>query len=95
MDNEKIYLDYNATTPVDPRVLDVMARVSRENFGNPSSSHCFGRPAGEIVNQARLQVATALKAEPQEGRRAIIWLLKEWSYPIFCKVVNRMLLSLP
>ena len=66
MDSEKIYLDYNATTPIDPRVLDGMAQVARENFGNPSSSHCFGRPAAEIVKKARLQVAVVLNAEPEE-----------------------------
>ncbi|MBN2808307.1 MAG: cysteine desulfurase [Deltaproteobacteria bacterium] len=66
MDNEKIYLDYNATTPIDPRVLEGMAAVGRDNFGNPSSSHCFGRPAAEIVRRARLQVAAVLKAEPEE-----------------------------
>ncbi len=66
MSSEKIYLDYNATTPIDSRVLEVMAKVAQENFGNPSSSHCFGRPAAEIVKKARLQVATVLNAEPEE-----------------------------
>lgn len=66
MDSEKIYLDYNATTPIDPRVLKEMAQVADETFGNPSSSHCFGRPAAEIVNRARQQVAALLKAEADE-----------------------------
>ena len=66
MSYEKIYLDYNATTPVDPRVLEVVAQVSQENFGNPSSSHCFGRSSAEIVRRARMQVASLLNAEPEE-----------------------------
>ena len=66
MDSEKIYFDYNATTPIDPRVLKEMAKVARENFGNPSSSHCFGRPAAEIVKRARQQVAAVLNAAPEE-----------------------------
>ncbi len=66
MDNEKIYFDYNATTPIDPRVLEEMAKVGRENFGNPSSSHYLGRRAAEIVKQARQQVAAVLNAEPEE-----------------------------
>lgn len=66
MDSEKIYFDYNATTPIDPRVLKEMAKVARENFGNPSSSHCFGRSAAEIVKRARQQVAAVLNAAPEE-----------------------------
>ncbi len=66
MDSDKIYLDYNATTPVDPRVFKEIAQVARENFGNPSSSHCFGRPAAEIVKRARQQVSALLNAEPEE-----------------------------
>ena len=66
MDSEKIYFDYNATTPIDPRVLKEMAKVARENFGNPSSSHCFGRSAAEIAKRARQQVAAVLNAAPEE-----------------------------
>ena len=68
MDSEKIYFDYNATTPIDPLVLEEMVNVARENFGNPSSSHCFGRPAAEIVKRSRQQVAAVLHAEPEEIR---------------------------
>ncbi|MCD6533675.1 MAG: cysteine desulfurase [Deltaproteobacteria bacterium] len=66
MVSEKIYFDYNATTPIDPQVLAEMANVARDNFGNPSSSHCFGRPAAEIVKRSRQQVATLLRAQAEE-----------------------------
>ena len=42
-----VYLDYNATTPVDPRVADAMAPFLTEHFGNPSSDHYFGRETRE------------------------------------------------
>ena len=49
-----MYLDYNASTPVDPRVLDVMVDVYRNHFGNASSrTHKFGSDASKIVEQAR------------------------------------------
>ncbi|MEA3333177.1 MAG: cysteine desulfurase family protein [Pseudomonadota bacterium] len=66
MASEKIYFDYNATTLIDPLVLEEMANVARDNFGNPSSSHCFGRPAAEIVKRSRQQVATLLRAQAEE-----------------------------
>jgi cysteine desulfurase len=52
-----IYLDYNATTPVAPDVLDAMLPWLREEFGNPSSSHAFGRRAAQAVATARRQIA--------------------------------------
>ena len=53
-----VYLDYHASTPVDPRVLEVMLPWFTEKFGNPhSSSHSFGREAAEAVEKARGQVA--------------------------------------
>lgn len=61
-----IYLDYNATTPVDPRVLEAMLPYLREHFGNPSSSHPYGVQARMGVEQARRQVATLLGGEPDE-----------------------------
>ena len=54
-----IYLDYNATTPVAPEVVDAMLPFLREHFGNPSSSHPFGRLAAQAVAEA-LRPDTAL-----------------------------------
>ena len=60
-----IYLDYQATTPVDPRVLERMLPYFSEIFGNPhSSAHAFGWAADEAVEQARREVAALL-----DGRR--------------------------
>ncbi|MCB1667103.1 MAG: IscS subfamily cysteine desulfurase [Porticoccaceae bacterium] len=67
-----IYLDYSATTPVDPRVADVMSKclTADGNFGNPASrSHSFGWQAEEAVETARRQVADLLNADPRE----IVW----------------------
>jgi cysteine desulfurase len=61
-----IYLDYNATTPVDPRVLEAMLPYLRERFGNPSSSHAYGQDAHDAVDRARGQVAGLLGASPDE-----------------------------
>lgn len=62
-----IYLDYNATTPCDPRVIEMMLPYFRENFGNAASkSHLFGWQAEEAVQYAREQVAALIKAEPGE-----------------------------
>ncbi|HEX5152788.1 MAG TPA: cysteine desulfurase family protein [Parafilimonas sp.] len=61
-----IYLDNNATTPIDKRVLDAMLPFLTENFANPSSTHCFGITAGEAVKKARNQVAEFINAEENE-----------------------------
>jgi cysteine desulfurase len=61
-----IYLDCNATTPVDPRVADVMIPVLRDVYGNPSSGHREGRRARALVEAAREQVAACLGAQPEE-----------------------------
>jgi cysteine desulfurase len=62
-----IYLDHNATTPVDPRVLEAMLPYLREHFGNASSkNHPYGWKAGEAVEAAREQVATLLGASARE-----------------------------
>ena len=61
-----IYLDYNATTPVDPAVLDAMLPFLREHFGNPSSSHAYGKVAHDAVEAAREQVAALIGAESDE-----------------------------
>jgi cysteine desulfurase len=65
-----IYMDYGATTPVDPRVVDAMVPWLREHFGNPSSrSHAWGWEAEEAVENARAQVAGLVGADPRE----IVW----------------------
>ena len=65
-----IYLDYGATTPVDPRVVDAMIPWLREHFGNPASrSHAWGWEAEEAVEKGRDQVAALIGADPRE----IVW----------------------
>ncbi len=61
-----IYLDYNATTPVDPAVVDAMEPYLREHFGNPSSDHVYGYRTRAAVQTAREQLATLLGAAPEE-----------------------------
>ena len=61
-----IYLDYAATTPVDPRVLDAMMPYFREMFGNPSSIHRLGQKAEAAVDEAREKVAAVLNCRPDE-----------------------------
>jgi cysteine desulfurase len=65
-----IYMDYGATTPVDPRVVDAMIPWLREHHGNPASrSHAWGWEAEEAVERARGQVAALIGADPRE----IVW----------------------
>jgi cysteine desulfurase len=64
--NQSIYMDYAATTPVDPRVFEAMEPFLRERFGNPSSIHSFGQDALDAVETARRQVAALLCADPSE-----------------------------
>jgi cysteine desulfurase len=61
-----IYLDHNATTPVDPAVADKMAWFLREHFGNPSSLYPIGRRVKELMNEARERVAAALGVDRGE-----------------------------
>ena len=63
---DPIYLDYNATTPVDPRVADAMIPYLREHFGNPSSSHVLGQRTRAAVETARRQAASFLGTEPAD-----------------------------
>jgi len=65
-----IYMDYGATTPCDPRVVDAMIPWLREHFGNPASrSHAWGWEAEEAVEKARKDVADLIGADPRE----IVW----------------------
>jgi cysteine desulfurase len=61
-----IYLDYNATTPIAPEVLDAMLPFLQEQFGNPSSSHAYGAAAHEGMDRARRQVASLIGCAPDE-----------------------------
>jgi cysteine desulfurase len=70
MTSRPVYLDYSATTPVDPRVVDKMVPWLYEQFGNPASnSHAYGWEAEEAVEAARQNVADLVNADPRE----IIW----------------------
>ncbi|RQQ01875.1 IscS subfamily cysteine desulfurase [Burkholderia stagnalis] len=65
-----IYMDYSATTPVDPRVVDKMVPFLHEQFGNPASrSHSYGWEAEQAVEEARAHVAALIGADPRE----IVW----------------------
>ena len=65
-----IYLDYSATTPVDPRVVDAMVPWLGQHFGNPASrSHAFGWEAEKAVENARAHVAALVNCDPRE----LIW----------------------
>jgi len=65
-----VYMDYAATNPVDPRVVDAMIPWLREHFGNPASrSHAWGWEAEEAVEKARQYVAELIGADPRE----IVW----------------------
>ncbi len=61
-----IYLDYNATTPHDPEVISAMRPYLEEHFGNPSSSHIYGRITEEAIENARRQSASLLNCMPEE-----------------------------
>ena len=61
-----VYLDYSATTPVDPRVSDFMTTLFSDSFGNPSSVHRYGQIAEAAVDSARETVASVLNCKPEE-----------------------------
>jgi cysteine desulfurase NifS len=63
---DPIYLDYNATTPVDPQVSEAMLPYVFQHFGNPTSSHVFGLAARKAVDVARNQVARMLRCDDNE-----------------------------
>lgn len=62
----RVYFDNNATTPIDPRVIEVMAQTMRTVFGNPSSIHAVGREARRVVEEARESIAKLLGATDRE-----------------------------
>jgi len=64
---QPIYLDYNATTPVDPAVAEAMQPYIAMHYGNPSSGHAFGRKAKEAVEEARARVAALLGCTSEES----------------------------
>ncbi|MFY1826538.1 cysteine desulfurase family protein [Myxococcus fulvus] len=61
-----LYLDHNATTPVDPEVVDALLPYLREHHGNPSSGHAYGRRAHAALEEARCKVAALIGAKPDE-----------------------------
>jgi len=63
---KRVYLDYNATTPVDPRVFEAMIPYLKEEYGNPSSIHSFGSRGKAALDNSREQVAELLGARPKE-----------------------------
>ncbi len=66
MNEKPIYLDYAATTPIEPRVLDAMMPFLTEKFGNPNSIHTYGREARRVVDEAREKISQLLKCQPSE-----------------------------
>ena len=61
-----VYLDHNATTPLDPRVFEAMRPYLTTFYGNPSSLHCLGRAARSAIDTARQQVAALVNVEPRQ-----------------------------
>jgi len=61
-----IYMDYNATTPIDERVLSAMLPYLKEEFGNPSSIYSLAQRARRAVEEAREKLAKLLNADPKE-----------------------------
>jgi cysteine desulfurase len=62
----QIYLDFNATTPIDPRVAESMRAAMNDGYGNPSSPHWAGAPAKRMVEASRKRVASLLSCSPEE-----------------------------
>ena len=63
---KRVYLDHNATTPLDPRVFDAMKPYLVEHYGNPSSPHYYGRHAKQALEESREKIATAINAKTKE-----------------------------
>lgn len=64
--NRQVYLDYAATTPLDPAVLETMLPYLTHEYGNAASPHAFGRRASRAVDQARAEISALIGAEPEE-----------------------------
>jgi cysteine desulfurase len=86
----KVYLDNAATTPMDPAVLEAMIPYMTEHFGNPSSTHCFGRKTKTAIEQSRRRIAGYLNCTPSEicftsgGTEADNLALKSAVYDLGC-----------
>src|SRR5260370_41822963 len=65
LEHHPIYLDYNATTPLDPAVVTAMRPYLEQQFGNPSSGHTYGQVAKAAMETARAQVAAPLGCAPE------------------------------
>jgi cysteine desulfurase len=63
---KKIYLDYNASTPIAPEVVEEMLPLLNDLYGNPSALHWAGKPVKELINKAREQVAELISCSPRE-----------------------------
>ena len=63
---KRVYLDHNATTPLDPRVFEAMKPYLAEHYGNPSSPHSYGRYAKQALEESREKIANAINAKPEE-----------------------------
>ena len=63
---QRIYLDYAATTPVDPKVIKTMLPYFNEYFGNPASMHFLGRKSFDILEKSRTEIAKAINAQANE-----------------------------
>jgi cysteine desulfurase len=63
---DRIYLDHAATAPVHPDVIEILTSVMKEQFGNPSSIHYFGRAARQIVDESRAKIAKSVGAKTEE-----------------------------
>jgi cysteine desulfurase len=64
--NKKIYMDYGATTPVDPKIITAMRPFFEKSFGNPSSIHSYGLDASEMISESRQHVASIIGAHKDE-----------------------------
>lgn len=66
MNRPRIYLDFNASTPIDPRVLNVVVKALESDYGNPSSTHFHGQQARQTLDKSRQTIANFLQVKPQE-----------------------------